>query len=280
MERSRWQVLAWRVLVLSLLWASAAPAAAQTARPIRLVVDGRAVASDVPPVLVQGRVLVPLRVAAVQLGYEVAYDPRARTVELRKGEVRVLLTLGGVEARVIRGAAERRVALDVPARTVGGRALVPVRFIAEALGATVAWDDRARQVTIATSAPPAGERSGQAPGGGAAPPGPPPAPQPVEVAVVAREFSFSPSEVRLKKGQPVRLEFRNEGSYFHTLTVDGMPVTVDGRERTGIELRASGGSSAAIAFTPTAAGAFAFYCAVPGHKDYGMSGRVVVVEEE
>jgi len=42
------------------------------------------------------------------------------------------------------------VRLDVPARIVGGRTLVPVRFISESIGASVGWDDATRTVIINT----------------------------------------------------------------------------------------------------------------------------------
>lgn len=42
------------------------------------------------------------------------------------------------------------VILDVPPRIVNGRTLVPLRFVGEALGADVTWDDVARRVTIAS----------------------------------------------------------------------------------------------------------------------------------
>ncbi len=40
------------------------------------------------------------------------------------------------------------VTLDVPARIVGGRTMVPLRFISEALGADVGWDAGARLVSV------------------------------------------------------------------------------------------------------------------------------------
>jgi len=40
------------------------------------------------------------------------------------------------------------VALDVPAQIRDGRTLVPLRFVAEALGAAVAWDGATRSITI------------------------------------------------------------------------------------------------------------------------------------
>ena len=41
------------------------------------------------------------------------------------------------------------ITLDVPAKLLGGRTLVPARAVAEAFGADVQWDSRTRTVTIA-----------------------------------------------------------------------------------------------------------------------------------
>ena len=43
--------------------------------------------------------------------------------------------------------------LDVPARLVDGRTLVPLRFVSEALGAQVKWDDPTQTVTILAAVP-------------------------------------------------------------------------------------------------------------------------------
>lgn len=53
------------------------------AQPIRLVVNGREVKTDVPPQVVNGRVLVPLRFIAEALGAEVGWDDKTRTVIVR-----------------------------------------------------------------------------------------------------------------------------------------------------------------------------------------------------
>lgn len=66
------------------------------------------------------------------------------------------LPAGAAEGRVIYlpvGKAVAQVdgvetALDVPANIVGGRTLVPLRFISESLGATVGWDGMERKVSI------------------------------------------------------------------------------------------------------------------------------------
>lgn len=251
------------VLAAALLAAPALPAAAAE---IALVIDGRAVATDVAPVLESGRVLVPLRVAGENLGFDVAYDAAARTVTLARGDLTLVLTVNETTVTVRSGAQARTATLDVPARVVQGRTLVPIRFISEQMGARVSWDGRTRTVTIATG------RSGGGSGGDEG------GPAPVSVTVTGREFSFSPAEIRVKVGQTVMLTFKNEGDAFHTLTVDGIPITLDGKAQTRLHVTASAGSSASVTFVPTEAGSYDFICAVSGHAAYGMTGKIVVEE--
>lgn len=52
----------------------------QAARPIRLVVNGRDIACDVPPFIKDGRTFVPVRFIAEALGYPVKWDERTWTV--------------------------------------------------------------------------------------------------------------------------------------------------------------------------------------------------------
>ncbi len=66
------------VLALSLVLVLVTGAAAQA--PITLWINGRQVVSDVPPVIVQDRVMVPLRLVSEQLDAEVSWDGASRTV--------------------------------------------------------------------------------------------------------------------------------------------------------------------------------------------------------
>lgn len=149
---------------------AAAPASAGAADGgrIRLVVDGREVTPDQPPRIVDGRTLVPIRFVAEALGVKVEYDPAGPGVRLRharKGEF--YLKLASPEVILPDGASRR---LEVPARLIGGRTFVPLRFVAEAFGADVAWDEAARTVRVSTLTddftPPVGRAAGP-PGPGA-----------------------------------------------------------------------------------------------------------------
>jgi hypothetical protein len=116
---------------------------------IQVLVDRQPVAFDQAPVMQQGRVLVPLRGVFESLGAEVNYMAPTHTIQAVRGTTRVELPLGGRTA-IIDG---RQAVLDVPAMTVGGRTMVPLRFVSEALGATVDWQAATQTVAITAGQP-------------------------------------------------------------------------------------------------------------------------------
>ena len=87
-----------------------------------------------------------------------------------------------------------------------------------------------------------------------------------ELRVAAREFSFSPAEIRLRVGETVNVVFDNRGSMFHTLTISGL----------GLDLRANRGDQIAAALPGDRAGSYSFICTVSGHADAGMRGTVII----
>jgi len=111
---------------------------------ISILVNEKILQLDVPPVIVQGRVLVPLRAIFESLSAEVDWDSDAKTVTGRKGNTVVKLKINDKYATINDKVRE----LDVPAVIVNGRTLVPIRFIAESLGASVLWDGDKRLVKV------------------------------------------------------------------------------------------------------------------------------------
>jgi hypothetical protein len=108
---------------------------ALAAAPVRLVVNGRQVAADVPPQIVAGRAFLPLRATAEALGVHVEWMAETKTACLCSGPKCVpICTSGpGCEARII-----------------NGRVMVPLRKTAEMLGCEVSWDEQARAVHVTT----------------------------------------------------------------------------------------------------------------------------------
>jgi N-acetylmuramoyl-L-alanine amidase len=126
---------------------------AQAGQPdtsVSLRVNGAPIATDVPPVIVSARTLVPARAVFEALGGSVAWDDSEPPgqVLVSHGGVSVKLTIGSTTALVNGVAAE----MDVPAQIVGDRTLIPVRFVSESLGFAVSWDEAVREVNISTGA--------------------------------------------------------------------------------------------------------------------------------
>ena len=111
---------------------------------IKVLLNGVKLAFDQPPIIDEGRTLVPLRVIFEALGAEVAWDQPTQTVSAIKEELTLSLTIGNN----ILTKNEEEIVLDVPAKIVGARTLVPVRAVAESFGAEVLWDQDTRTVLI------------------------------------------------------------------------------------------------------------------------------------
>ena len=82
-----------------------------------------------------GRTLVPLRTIFEAIGADVSWDGATSTVTAVKGDTTVKLTLGSKTAYKN----GNEVTLDVPAKAVNGRTLVPVRFIADCFDVDTKW---------------------------------------------------------------------------------------------------------------------------------------------
>ena len=121
-------------------------AAAQTPNSITVTVDWDELKFDVPPQIIEGRTMVPLRAIFEALDAQVEWDGVTRTVTGYRKNTVVSLAVDSKIA-TLNG---KKVELDVPAIIVSGRTLVPVRFISESLGAKVTWDARLRKVEILT----------------------------------------------------------------------------------------------------------------------------------
>lgn len=113
---------------------------------IKVVLNGRLLSFDVPPLIENGRTLVPLRVIFEALGATVQWDGATQTVTATKDDTKINLVIGGMAYKN-----DQPVTLDVPAMIVNDRTLVPIRFVSESLGAVVAWDDATSTVVITES---------------------------------------------------------------------------------------------------------------------------------
>lgn len=116
-------------------------------KALAAAIDNRQlVFTDHDPVLIGGRILVPMHTIFKVLGAEVSWDAETQTVTAKSGGRSISLTLDSTAAVINGEAAE----LDVPAQIVSGSAMVPLRAVAESLGFEVEWYPEEHMVNIVT----------------------------------------------------------------------------------------------------------------------------------
>ena len=131
------------VLAILMLFALTVTA---SSNEISVFVNGNKLSFDVPPQIVNGRTMVPLRAIFESLGATVQWLEATRSVKATLGGKTVNLAIDSSTMYVN----ESAITLDAPAFVTGGRTLVPARAISEAFGATVGWNGESRTVTITT----------------------------------------------------------------------------------------------------------------------------------
>ncbi len=87
------------------------------------------------------------------------------------------------------------------------------------------------------------------------------------ITIVAKEFKFEPAEITVAPGQAVKLTLKNEGVIDHDLMIKAI----------GFKITAQPGKSETKTFVaPTAPGTYDIDCDIAGHKDAGMTGKLIV----
>lgn len=89
-----------------------------------------------------------------------------------------------------------------------------------------------------------------------------------EFVVTGQNFSFVPATITAKKGDRVRITFKNVQG-FHDFKVD---------EFGAITPKIQENQDAVVEFTADKAGTFEYYCSVGKHREMGMRGTLVVEE--
>lgn len=100
-------------------------------------VNGKETYSDVPLTLINNRTMVPVRFVSENFGAYVQWLPKEKTVEIKLDDQVLSLVIDRLSP-----------GLDTPATIVNGRTMVPIRYVAESMGARVTWHPSARRVEI------------------------------------------------------------------------------------------------------------------------------------
>ncbi len=104
-----------------------------------------------------------------------------------------------------------------------------------------------------------------------------------DIIIEVEDMKYSLTEIVLEKGQQVNLILNNQDIVEHDIEVEIPIVNEDSQiehrhsgENNLIHLHAKSKDTQKINFTPTEIGAFQFICTVPGHKESGMVGKIIV----
>lgn len=112
----------------------------------KIYVDNSKLSFDVAPVLVNDRLLVPFRVICEALGMQVDWQDDTQTVTTLKDGKKIVMVIGNsdieVDGKIIKS--------DAAPMLYNSRTLIPLRFLAENIGASVYWDADTNTVSITT----------------------------------------------------------------------------------------------------------------------------------
>lgn len=115
---------------------------------VNLLVEGQAVETDQPAVIVDSRTMVPVRVIAETLGCEVDWDAETKTVTFTQGSIVATMVVGEKTLNVTNNGVTTAMEIDTPAVIINNRTMVPVRFLTELFGFNVDWDAVTKTVNV------------------------------------------------------------------------------------------------------------------------------------
>lgn len=88
-----------------------------------------------------------------------------------------------------------------------------------------------------------------------------------KVSIDATEFKYSPQAIELKPGRTLEIVMENNGVLAHNITFSDKDVATE---------TVQSGNQTSVTVTFDKAGEYEFFCSVPGHKNAGMTGTVIV----
>lgn len=111
---------------------------------VSLQLDGKAIETDVAPIIEKDRTLIPYRALLEAMGADVSWDDKERMATAVLGSQKVQVTIDSTVG-FVNGIKK---SMDVPPRIINSRTMIPVRFVMENLKCNVDWDSTTRTVLI------------------------------------------------------------------------------------------------------------------------------------
>ena len=128
-------------------------AIANSAFAIDIYYKDKLVPTDTSPVIEDGRTLVPISSIAESMGAKVKWEKETKTAVIEQESVKLELVLGSKEVSITKDGKKSQLVLDVPAKVIDGRTMVPIRAISEIFGSKVVWDKETSSILIDSTSP-------------------------------------------------------------------------------------------------------------------------------
>lgn len=110
----------------------------------RIFVNGMNIKFEIPPVIKEGRTLIPVRAITESLGADVAWDSSTSTITVSKDDTVIILTLGS-NIVLVNGEEKE---LEISAQSINNRTFVPLKFISDILKVDVDYDLETGEIDI------------------------------------------------------------------------------------------------------------------------------------
>lgn len=111
---------------------------------IKIIYNNKVLAFDTPPTTENDRTLVPMRFLFEQMGADVDWEGETQTATVEKDNDKIAFSINNTAAKVNNTIKT----MDVPARLINSKTMIPLRFLSEELGYNVEWDQDTRTVII------------------------------------------------------------------------------------------------------------------------------------
>jgi len=81
--------------------------------------------------------------------------------------------------------------------------------------------------------------------------------------------------IRVKQGDTVEVTLTNDGVVPHNFVIDELNVELP-KSASGGQEGLNPGEEGTVSFTADVKGTFFYYCSIPGHRQLGMEGQIVI----
>jgi hypothetical protein len=111
-------------------------------------VSEKTIISKAAPAIIKGSMMIPFRVLGEIIGAEVGWNSNTSEASYILGPKKIILRKDIAKARIVFGGFEKSIQVNPAPTNIQGNIMVPLRFVTNALGGQVSWDEPTKTATI------------------------------------------------------------------------------------------------------------------------------------